>query len=58
LGRRQPFGRAWEESGWLNLELSPLVIDRHADDVAGLGRRLLGRAEVEMVCRIASESVM
>jgi hypothetical protein len=33
----------------LNLDLSPLVIDRHADDIADLGRRLLGRGELEMV---------
>jgi hypothetical protein len=35
-------------SGWLELDLSPLVIDSDADDVADFGRRLLGRAEVEV----------
>jgi hypothetical protein len=33
----------------LALDSSPLFLHPHADDVADLGRRLLGRAEVEMI---------
>jgi hypothetical protein len=54
-------GVALRNSGGLDLDLSALVIERHADEFAGLGRRLFGRTEVEMVsriCRIATLSVM
>jgi hypothetical protein len=34
---------------WRRHDLPPLVIERHAEDIADLGRRLLGRAEVEVV---------
>jgi hypothetical protein len=44
----------------LRLELSPLVIHRHADDIGDLGRRLLRglRSRCSNFCRIASASVM
>jgi hypothetical protein len=51
--RRGRAGMALDGSGQLNLDLSPLLIDRHADDVADLGRRLLGRVEAEMVQDLA-----
>ena len=41
---------------WLGvpvLDLSPLLVHRHADDVADVGRRLLGRAEVEVLQDLA-----
>jgi pimeloyl-ACP methyl ester carboxylesterase len=42
------------KSDRLRLDLSPLVIDRHAEDGADLGRRLLGRAEVNDETLIAT----
>jgi hypothetical protein len=44
----------------MDLDLPPLLVHRHADEVAEVGRRLLERAELEMVqdWRTASESVM
>jgi hypothetical protein len=42
-------GVALDRSGWLEIDLAPLLVDGNANDVADTGRRLLGRAEIEMV---------
>ena len=39
---------ALDSSGWLEIDLAPLVVHRHADEIADFGRRLLGGAEVEV----------
>ena len=41
-------GRDGARLGRLDLDLSPLVVDGNADDVADVGRRFLGRAKVEV----------
>jgi hypothetical protein len=40
-------------SGWAGPDLSPLVVHRHTDDRSDVRRRLLRRAETEMVQDVA-----